>query len=410
LSIGNLEKRFSETYPAFIARDPERQAKELHDVAAGLEKAVTDLENYDRAEAYATDLFIQRQEVLASTQDSFNLVENVKDRRKEMERLATGIFQKPAKAMEAFDTRRREVGTKNAVIELSKNPKVFGKTTGRGFLGRGDTRFKGAVAGLRHAGNAYVEAVGEVSSKRQVIDTDLTARFDKTTNATLKTARDNLKDIDRLSLQKAVRDAAAKVKVDDLAKLPFRTRLRAEVITNRVNDLRADQSNRDKALNDGLSVGPNYRRWPSMPFDALPSEARAFDAADKYAKARHKIVSSTPWRNSSAKVTPSMFTDLRSAAQNLSKEGRPAEKFYRGFKIDKRTLEADSAAGASRQAQGRSNKRLSSFLNSKSPKIRIRFTSILRLLGVPMPRIPIPRVPRMSIKARGRGMVRELAR
>jgi len=409
LGRGRLEERFGQTFPDFEATDDRAIAQRELDQARGIEKAMTALENYERAEEYAIDLFIARQEVLARTDQSFEMVQRAKETRQEIERIAGDVYQRPDAAMREFDAKFRQLGTQKTVELLSEKPQAFGRTKGRGVLGFGGDEFKRGMAGLRHAGRQYIEARSALAENRQVIDADLKERFDKPTLAALEKAQKALKEMDRGRLVRDVLTAAEAVKTNELKDLPFRTRLRASVVFDKIGDLRGEEQDRKKARGDGIKVGKEFRRWPSMPLGATPSEARAFEATERYAKARHVLRNAAPWRAAQTRVSREMVSELREAAQGLVNEGRAAGRYHSRFGVDKRTLQADTFAGVP-QAAARRNEQMSSFLKAKSPKIRLRFTTILRMLGVPIPRIPIPRPPRMSVKSRGRSMIREMNR
>ena len=393
-----LERQFGQTFKAFEASDERVIAETRFNAAVEIERAVTALEDFDRAESYATDLFVQRQEVLARTEDSFLAVRQVRETRARVEGIAGELYQRPAAALENFDAHRREVGTARAVRDLIEKPKDFGKTKGAGVLGFGGERFKEAVGRLRNAGREYAEAVAAVSSNRAGIDADLKERFDKAPAKALKAAQENLAKIDRGRAAADLLKAVDQIPKKDLAALPFRTPLRRKVILDRVDQVRAERPSR------------KGRRWPQLPKNATLAEARAFGAAEKYAKARHKISQAVPWRSPNAKASKKDFAALREAAQALSAEGKGAGRYYSRFGIDKRTLQADTFAGAPKAAEARKNAQMSAFMKSKSPKIRARFTTILRMLGVPIPRIPIPRAPRMPVQSNGKMMIRELSR
>lgn len=393
-----LERRFGQTFKDFEASDEKAVARARFNAAVEIERAVTALEDFDRAEAYATDLFVQRQEVLARTEDSFLKVGRVREARARVEGIATELYQRPADALEKFDARRREVGTARAIGDLIDRPKEFGKTQGAGVLGFGGEGFKDAVGRLRSAGKAYSEAVAAVSADRAGIDVDLKERFDKALVTALRTAQENLTKIDRRKVAADLLKAVDQVPKNDLAALPFRTPLRRKVVLDRINQVRAE------------GPGRKARRWPQLPKDATLSEARAFEVVERYAKARDKIRNAVPWRSPNAKASKRDFAELRAAAEALSAEGKGAGRYYSRFGIDKRTLQADTFAGTPKAAEARKNEQMSAFMKSKSPKIRVRFTTILRMLGVPVPRIPLPRVPRMPVQSNGKTMIRELTK
>lgn len=410
LSLGRLEKQYSESFSQYIERDPEARAAHFQDAAADIEKAVTALENYERTEAFATELFIQRQEVLTDTQESFDQVRAVARGRERLERTFAGVYERPQKALDAFDARRRQAGLGKALRELGEGPKTFGRLKVRGPLARFNDRHRDNLAALRAAGEGYREAVAAVSANKERIDADLSRRNNPDIDKALADVRKDLKRDTWRRLENDVLKAAEKVKAGDLERLPFRTRLRGRVIAEKVRTIADDKFHRERAEEWGLYKGGRYRRWPDVARNATPGEARAFEAASRYARARHALEEAVPWRHANAKVSREMFAELREAAEKLHDEGKGAKRYFGRFGIDARQLANDAGAGRLRRQVPARTQRLSSLLNSKAPRIRVRFTTVLRLLGIPVPRIPIPRAPKMSVKARGKGMARELVK
>jgi len=206
----------------------------------------------------------------------------------------------------------------------------------------------------------------------------------------------------RSDLERVVLTLANKTKSKELKTLPYTSSLRGQVIQSRINNLRGAEQDRKHAKNNGLSVDRNFKRFPTMPMTLKPEEKAGFIAVDTYAKARHEIEKASLWMAEGTRKAPELFENLRKAANKVVEQGTHAEKHFSRFKIDRRMLYGDTFAGKNAES-----KKILPFVQKKSFKIQRAITMLLRLAGVPIPRLPMPRLPRPRAPL-SRGVGREL--
>jgi len=410
LSLGNLERRLGESLDDYYAKNPEANAGRRRHAAQRLERAVSELETFDRMENFAAELAMERQAVLFRTQESFESVRRVSALKGEMTTAAEKAFRNPKSAMAKFQSMREKSGTRAAVDQLINAPEKFGRLAGRGALGMGNEERRQAQAAmteLKRYGRDYVDAVSAVAGKRQQVNADMSDRFDEKAIDVYKAAREKVGLRDRVRLEKAVLDAAEGVRKAEIKDLPFRSSLRGMVVSEKVKDLRRDQETRKRTRLQDEKAPTRIKRWPTMPTSLLPAKAEAFDAVDRYAKAKHDLREASLKGQGVKPVARELIETVTKSAEAVVGHGKRAERYFSRFGVDRRVLQADARGPV---VGAKEMQRASSFLNAKSPKIRIRFTTVLRLLGVPVPRIPKPRVPKIKSKSRGMSLFRELTR
>ena len=434
-SKASLEGRFGESFagPGIEAQSLDKESTKApvpeatatptpkERLAQDLNGAVEKLEAYDRQAGYVRELFVQRQEVLARTDESHKKFQILQGAKQDVERAMGHVFAEPKEAMKSLAVARRKVGLDAAIKDLSVNPKAYGKLA----HGRAE-RFMSAIVEnkmvrdqehLRRSLKPYQKIAADIEQDSSGFNSDINERFDKVAINELRTAQKELKTMNRVKLERDVLRISEKVKTVEIKQLPHSSKLRGEVIFQKVRDLRADNQDRQWARGEGLQVDAGYKRFPSMPPNLTPEEQNGFGAVKAYAEARYEIEQGAAWMGERTKKAPELFARLRETSEQVLKEGKNAEKHFSRFGVDKRALYASTVSGERRQGApngGKDAKRaILPFVRSKGPKIQIRLSTILRLAGIPVPRIPMPRIPRPKLplsKSRGvdRGLGMEL--
>lgn len=383
---------------------PEEKAAQV------LDRSVHKLEEINTKTDYVRALFVERQEVLSRTEDSYKKHLAMKDAKTNLERSFNKIFSDPEAAMKAFNKDHYRKGIDAAAKELFEKPQSFGKLKhGRGarfMSGLLENEFLKDLSQLKSSFEPYRASVEEVNKDREGYKADLSERFDKSLTTEIKKIRDELKAVNRAKIERDILEAAGKLKANDIRKAPFGSRLRAEVVDRTVKDLRGKDQDRKWARSQGETVDRSYKRFPSIPLNLSDPDRKAWLAVDAYAKARHEIDQAATWMGENSKKAPELFKRLRESADAVIEQGKRAERHFSRFKIDKQVLYASSVSGE-RGTTGKS--KITPFVRSKSPSIQIKLSSVLRLVGIPVPRLPRPRIPVPRVPL-SKGIGRELKR
>lgn len=434
--VAPLEKPKGRDLELVIDNSPDGRA------ARKIDTAMTKLENYDQLVIRTNKLFIERQDVLQRTQGTYEQFQQLEAAKNDVRAAFKESYADPNKAMEEFVNRSKKFGSEFAMQDLAKSPELFGKqahgTVSRFtgvFVENDSVRAKEA---LLAAVEPYNKIVVQIDKDPDGYRANLKERFDKKSKADLSWMQKELKKTNRVGVERDFVKAAKDVKIADVSKLPFNSELRGAVAQNRLSELYGQQQDRTFARDSGLDVGADYKRFPSMPGMLTPEDKAAFVSVDKYARAKHAFEANSRWMNEGSPQAQKLFENLQETALNLTKAGPQAEKFFHKFKVDQRELygvhlkpvapKRDDAAIQRKQdmlqgkrdrsvkaeKRARANKALHPFAQKKSPNILRSLSSVLRIVGIPVPRIPMPKVPGAATLSKGlsseRPMGRELKR